>query len=60
MLRLNRKGITEATLYYIIAAVLGIILVVIYILFIGPGTIINGLSNFFGGFVSGIMHGFGG
>ncbi len=50
MLRLNKKGVTEATLYYIIAIALGITVVVVYILLVGPGTIVTDISNFFGGF----------
>lgn len=60
MLRLNKKGITEATIYYIIAVALGIIIVVVYILLVGPGTIVNAISNFFGGIFSAVMGGFGG
>jgi Flp pilus assembly pilin Flp len=52
MTLLNKKGITEATIYYIIAVVLGIIAVVIYILFVGPSNILNAISNFFSGFTS--------
>lgn len=48
----NKKGITEATIYYIIAVVLGIIAVVIYILIVGPGTVVHDIANFFSGFQS--------
>lgn len=51
MSRLNKKGITEATIYYIMAIALGITVVVVYILLVGPGTIVTYISNFFGGFL---------
>jgi hypothetical protein len=53
----NKKGVTEATIYYIIAIVLGIIAVIIYILLVGPGTILHDISSFFSGFQSSVTGG---
>lgn len=55
----NSKGVTEATMYYIIAAVLIIVLIIIYIILAGPKTITDAISNFFSGFQSSILSGLG-
>ncbi len=57
MLRLNKKGITEATIYYIIAIALGVTVVLVYILLVGPGTIVTDIGNFFGGFSHSVSSG---
>ncbi len=51
----NKKGVTEATIFYIIAIALGILLVILYIIFIGPNSIIKDITNAFGGFQSAVL-----
>ena len=59
MKRLNKRGVTEATIFYIIAIVLGIIVVIVYIILAGPSVIVNALANFFSGFEMTLSGGFG-
>ncbi|MCL5009455.1 MAG: hypothetical protein M1433_00510 [Candidatus Parvarchaeota archaeon] len=56
---MHTKGITETTIYYIIALALSIVLIIIYILLAGPSVITNAISGFFSGFKSSIISGLG-
>ncbi len=60
MLMLNKKGVTEATIFYIIAIALGVVVVLIYIIFAGPSNILHAISNFFSGFGSAVTGGLNG
>jgi hypothetical protein len=59
MKRLNKRGVTEATIFYIIAIVLGIIVVIVYIILAGPSVIVNSLTSFFSSFETTLSGGFG-
>ncbi len=48
----------EAIWFYIIAIVLGVILVITYILLIGPTTIVNDIINAFAGFQKSLFSSF--
>ncbi|MCW1301761.1 MAG: hypothetical protein OH316_01335 [Candidatus Parvarchaeota archaeon] len=43
----NEKAVLEATFLYIVALVLGIILVIIYIIFLGPSHFLSDIYSFF-------------
>jgi Flp pilus assembly pilin Flp len=48
----------EAIWFYVIAIVLGITVVIIYILFVGPSALSKDISGFFTGISSSITSGF--
>ena len=43
----NNKAVIEATFLYIIALVLGIIVIIAYILFVGPSNFLSHIYSFF-------------
>ncbi len=43
----NEKGVIEATLLYIVALVLGVIIIIAYIIFVGPTHFLSSIYSFF-------------
>lgn len=55
---LGRSAVLEATFFYILAIVLGVIIIVIYIIFITHGSLFVDIENFFSNLFGTIFSGF--
>lgn len=54
---MNDKAVVEALVFYIIAVIIGIILLIVYLIFVGPNHILTYISNAISSFAGSILSG---
>ncbi len=51
----NKKGMSETLIFYIILLILALIVVIAYLIFVGPTSIVAPVANFFSALSKGIF-----